>query len=126
MKKLFIITILLSTLVGCSSGNSDWIPLGKKNDGTYYYGELKTLDKDKRTGWIKYEYKEPVIIGKKTYDTGLYHEQVNCSTRKIRSIERVWRSSKHQDIIRTTTPEPWETVIPDSVGNSIFEWICRH
>lgn len=47
-----------------------------KNDGSYYYGELKSLDTEKHIGWIKFKYEEPVVIGKKTYDERLSRDEL--------------------------------------------------
>ena len=141
---LILFTIGMVFLVSQAKG-AEWINIGSDRDGTEYFYDSETITKlptDIVNVWVKFQYSDE---GRKKYiqerssqglnvnlyDTLSYSltlEEVNCATRKARTITFTNYSFDSAVLLlfskKQQTSEGWEPVHPETMGERMYRAVC--
>lgn len=90
MKKLFLlITIVSLALTCCRSREPKWILI---NDDSKLYlfveqGSIKHISDNIIRAWFTFAFKQPQVLGPKSVQRALSHDEIDCAKHKVRSVQ---------------------------------------
>jgi len=100
-----------------------WRPFSESYEGKYYL-DIKTItypQKDNVRFWAKTEYNK---TQESKVDHSIRNWEVSCSSKMIRNIS-LTNYDSDGDIINRWTGTRWQNIVPDSVGETFFNRLCR-
>ncbi|MFM0244248.1 surface-adhesin E family protein [Paraburkholderia sediminicola] len=124
--KVPVVCLLAACLAGTASA-SDWIYYGKKGKTSLAVDlESAEFDIPAKTGkaWVRIEFKPPKLYGTKKIASVMSHEEVDCDSRKLATLQTVGYDASGSVVISSDTPGKMETQIPDTTGEATVEAIC--
>ncbi len=123
MKKMLCLAVFALGLVTPAVA-ADWVRVDIVNDDAIFG------DADSRTdnrAWFAQRYAKPQKGGDgKFYNTIKALEEMDCSGKRHRTLT-LTRYSKSGNSIGSDTPSyaEWRYVIPDTVGESVYKFVCN-
>ncbi len=112
MKKLMVCALLSGMVMTCQATGVHWQYLDGSADGSFKaYVDTNSLNRKKHTGMIR---EVSSFANGKRLSTDYRIYEANCQTDQYRVISR---NGKAMDGY-------WNTVNPNSVGASIYRWLC--
>ena len=104
---------------------ADWVFVSINDDNATTFGDADSRTDDR--AWFEQRYAKPQKHDNgKFYNTDKGLEEIDCSGKRRRSLTVTWYS-KSGNSIDTITPSyaEWRYVIPDTVGESMYEFVCN-
>jgi len=126
MKKMLCLAVFALGLATPAVAE-DWVLLGINSNNTTIFG-----DADSRTdnsAWFETRYAKPkkMISNGKFYNTAKALEEMDCSGKRFRALTVTWYSESGNPIgSYTPSYAEWRYVIPDTVGESMYKFVCNH
>lgn len=120
MRRLLPILTVLLISIAIYAQDSRWIYILSSNDGEKYYSDktFKRLSNDDIVIWIK--------IVRQLGGYSLDKNEYDCANDRFRVLSHTRYDSAGKVVISTDrTNEQWQAVVPDSVGEGVFEFICK-
>ena len=121
---LILMLILISTLVRAS----DWKYLGTEVDRSMYFVDAESIrvERDTRTFWNYFMFKEPQTIRDTTYYATKTQANIDCAKRTMRVLVIQLLDSKgnqveYADARAYASDMPIE---PDSVSDAMRKYVC--
>lgn len=124
MKKMLCLAVFALGLA-MPAVAADWVWLGTRNDNAMFG------DADSRTdnrAWFEARFAKPQMIGDgKFFNTTKSLDEIDCSGKR-RRILTITAYSKSGNPIGSETPSyaEWRYIIPGTVGESMYEFVCNH
>lgn len=133
MKKITILFLLIPIFT-FSQEDFDWKYIGDTKDGSEVYVKIESIDSYSKEAWVKMT--NPIVSKKtksgKVVKSGggytLSYWEVDCGDKKISVSNRMAYSSRGNVIAQGEKYNDLsnERVIPDTVGEAIFKYICSY
>ena len=132
VRGLFLVLALGSITMASAS---DWEPISTSAD-SYSSVDVQSLVRKGNvvTGWTKRTYDNPVPYTKDTSGTVTYqivvsHEDWNCLERSGRGLSMTYFGDLEEQTVISNfhfpATELREAVVPDSVGETILNYVCK-
>ena len=125
MKKMLCLAVFALGLATPAVA-ADWVLVDIDNDNNTTFG-----DADSRTdnrAWFEHRYAKPQKIGDgKFFNTTKTLREMDCSGKRFRMLT-VTAYSKSGNPIGSDTRSytEWDYVIPGTVGESMYKFVCNH
>ena len=125
MKKMLCLAVFALGLATPAVA-ADWVLVDIDNDNNTTFG-----DADSRTdnrAWFEHRYAKPQKIGDgKFFNTTKTLREMDCSGKRFRMLT-VTAYSKSGNSIGSETPSyaEWDYVIPGTLGESMYKFVCNH
>jgi len=133
--KLGVILIGLFIFVHAEVWAADWKFYGAHENFLIYY-DTQSITRPSKSivrVWTRWDYTEKVVLDwvkkfGKNYEN-LSHskifQEINCAEKKFHSLTGNDYDNKGKVISSSHTPSEWGFIIPDSVGESLYEEVCK-
>lgn len=134
MKNTILILLLFLSFVTFSQNETDWKYIANAKDGSEIYVKIENISSYRREAWVKMT--NPVVSKKskngKIIKTGggymLAFWSINCEDKTFSLSNRITYNSSGKVIsVGNNYDDPQdERIIPDTVGEYIFRYICDY
>jgi len=124
MKKMLCLAVFALGLATPAVA-ADWVFVSINDDNATTFGDADSRTDDR--AWFERRYAKPKKIGDgEFYNTMKMLEEMDCRGKRSRTLTATWYS-KSGNSIDTITPSyaEWRYVIPDTVGESMYEFVCN-
>lgn len=126
MKKMLCLAVFALGLATPAVAE-DWVQLDSDGNNNFVFGDADSRTDDR--AWFEARYATPKKHpgNGKFYNTTKTLEEMDCSGKRSRMLT-ITAYSKSGNPIGSETPSyaEWEYVIPGTVGESIYKFVCNH
>lgn len=120
-------TLLCLTLATGTASAATWqlVTTGKNWKGYVDVGSWQIDPAGVVKAWVRRDLTEPEATASgKVYFSFQDESLYNCQTRQITTITQVFYGKNGEAVHKTDAPFPPETVVPDTQGEDIWQYIC--
>ena len=132
MKRLAILAV--AGLVSVSASASNWVQIASATQGDYSYVTYVDTDSimnsrnfgNYKKAFVKNEFDDTVTSVLGDYDTRVSLEEVDCNRpMRMRTLSHI-RRLNGLSTYSTENPTSWNTIYPDTVGETFVDFICSY
>jgi len=127
MKKLLLLVAIVSlALTCCRAKEPKWILIN--NDPTSYLfveqGSIKHLSGNVARAWFTFVSKQPQAIGRKFVQKALSHDEIDCTTRRIKIVKITFyfTDGTEQSLSKELSAID---IKPGSPAEAQFNYLCK-